>query len=240
MSELGNDFADLAVVIPVYNEEKNIKSCIESWTRELTDLEIRYILIILNDGSGDETERVLSELPQEKSIQIVHKRNEGHGPTILRGYTRAVEIAEWVFQVDSDNELPAEVFHTFWNARHQKEAVLGFRIGREQSFVRRFISRTAKYATRLLYNSQIKDVNIPYRLIRSNILAPIVSHIPHDTFAPNIAISGALAKTGAAVSELPVPFAPRTHGIASLNDLSAFTNAMKSLVQLARISRSFT
>ena len=131
---------DLAVVIPAYNEEKNIRECIESWLHVLTDLEIHYLLIVLNDGSQDRTQQVLSEFSQNKSIQIVNKANEGHGPTILRGYHIAAESAEWVFQIDSDNELPAETFHAFWNARHDKNAVLGFRVGREQSFVRKVIS----------------------------------------------------------------------------------------------------
>ena len=52
-------------------------------------------------------------------------------------------------------------------------------------------------------------MNIPYSLIRSDVLIPIIALIPDDTFAPNVAISGALAKTGAAISELPVPFEPR-------------------------------
>ena len=232
--------ADLAVVIPVYNEEKNIRACIESWLRVLTGLEIHYLLIVLNDGSRDKTEQVLSEFSQNKSIQIVNKANEGHGPTILRGYHIGAGLAEWVFQIDSDNELPAETFHTFWDARHDKNAVLGFRGGREQSVIRKIISRTAKITTSVLYKCHHKDVNIPYRLIRSDDLIPILSHIPHDTFAPNIAISGALAKTGASVSELPVPFEPRAHGVASLTDFSAFTNAVISLIQLVRISRSFS
>ena len=106
---------DLAVVIPVYNEEKNIKNCIESWTQVLSGLQIQYLLIILNDGSWDNTKRALSELPQQQSIHIVHKRNEGHGPTILNGYVLASESAQWVLQADSDNEIPPEVFDTFWN-----------------------------------------------------------------------------------------------------------------------------
>ncbi len=231
---------DLAVVIPVYNEEKNIKDCIESWTQVLSDLQIQYLIIILNDGSWDNTERVLSGIPQRQSIRVIHKRNEGHGPTILNGYVLASEIAQWVFQADSDNEIPPTAFHTFWNSRHGQDAILGYRIGRKQSFVRRVISQTAKSATRILYNSRLKDVNIPYRLIRSNVLAPIISRIPQNTFAPNVVISGALAKTGAAVMELPVPFQPRMHGVASLNDISAFTHAVRSLFQITRISRSFT
>jgi len=227
-------------VIPVYNEEKNIKSCIKSWTKVLADLGIDYLLIVLNDGSKDETEKVLSEFPEREPMQITNKENEGHGPTILRGYHQASKLAEWVLQVDSDNELPAEAFDTFWNAKHEKDAVLGFRVGRQQSFVRNFISRMAKLITRTLFSCRLNDVNIPYRLIRSDALTPIIENIPRDTFAPNIAISGALAKTNARVVELPISFEPRTHGVASLNDFSAFTNAVKSLFQLIRISRSFS
>ena len=51
--KLEKKLADLAVVIPVYNEEKNIEDCIESWMRALTDLGINYRLIVLNDGSRD-------------------------------------------------------------------------------------------------------------------------------------------------------------------------------------------
>ena len=235
-----NALADLAVVIPVYNEEKNIKDCIESWIQVLSGLGIHYLLVILNDGSWDETERVLSELPHQDSMRIIHKRNEGHGPTILRGYIEASDLAQWVLQVDSDNEIPAHVFSTFWNSRHGQEAVLGYRVGRKQSFIRGAISQTAKRATRVLYDCHLKDVNIPFRLIRSDILAPIIARIPFDTFAPNIVISGALAQTGAATIELPVPFQPRTYGVASLNDFSAFINAVRSFFQITQLSRSFT
>ena len=231
--------ADLAVVIPVYNEEKNIKSCIDSWNRVLSNLEISYLLIILNDGSWDETERVLAELPQTESITIIHKRNEGHGPTILQGYILASEKAEWVLQVDSDNEIPAEAFQDFWNSRHGQEAILGFRTGRKQSFIRGTISRIAKSITGALYNCHLRDVNIPFRLIRSDVLAPIIARIPRHTFAPNVIISGALTRIGATVTELPVPFQPRIHGVASLNDLSAFTNSIRAFVQVTRNYRSF-
>ena len=231
--------ADLAVVIPVYNEEKSIKNCVDSWSRVLSSLEISYVLLILNDGSWDETERVLSELPPIESLTIIHKRNEGHGPTILQGYIHATETAEWVLQVDSDNEITPEVFHNFWNSRHGQEAVLGFRTGRKQSFVRGVISRVAKSITGTLYNCHLRDVNIPFRLIRSDVLAPIIARIPRNTFAPNIVISGALTRIGATITELPVPFQPRAHGEASLNDVSAFTNAIRAFFQVTRNSRSF-
>jgi glycosyltransferase involved in cell wall biosynthesis len=231
---------DLAVVIPVYNEEKNIYKCVSSWIKVFSDLEINYVLIILNDGSWDETERVLSEFPHQHSIHIIHKKNEGHGPTILRGYVEAVEAAQWVLQIDSDNEIPADAFPSLWESRHGQDAVFGYRSGREQSFVRSTISKVARATVRVFYNCHIRDANIPYRLIHSNVLARIIARIPHKTFAPNIVISGALTQIGSIVTELPVPFVPRTQGVTSLNDLSALKSAVRSFVEIARLSRSFT
>ena len=158
---------DLAVVIPVYNEEKNINECIDSWIKVLSGLGANYALIILNDGSWDETERVLSELSYQQSIHIIHKKNEGHGPTILRGYVEAVETADWVLQVDSDNEIPADAFPSLWASRHGQDAVIGYRSGREQSFIRSIISKTARATVRILYDCRIQDVNIPKEEVNS-------------------------------------------------------------------------
>jgi dolichol-phosphate mannosyltransferase len=231
---------DLAVVIPVYNEEKNINECIDSWIKVLSGLGANYALIILNDGSWDETERVLSELSYQQSIHIIHKKNEGHGPTILRGYVEAVETADWVLQVDSDNEIPADAFPSLWASRHGQDAVIGYRSEREQSFIRSIISKTARATVRILYDCRIQDVNIPYRLIRSDVLALIIARIPRKTFAPNIVISGALTQTGSVVTELPVPFVPRTHGVPSLNDFSALKSSIRSFIEIARLARSFS
>ncbi len=96
-------FHELALVMPVYNEEDCIEAVIDTWFAELNRLGIDFRMIVLNDGSRDNTAARLSRFADNESIQVVTKENSGHGPTILKGFQLAVEEAEWVFQVDSDD-----------------------------------------------------------------------------------------------------------------------------------------
>jgi glycosyltransferase involved in cell wall biosynthesis len=88
---------DLAVVMPVYNEEACIAGVVRSWRDLLDTLQIEYRLIVLNDGSKDGSATALAAFGDNPRIEVVNKPNAGHGPTILFGYRRAVKIAEWCF-----------------------------------------------------------------------------------------------------------------------------------------------
>lgn len=128
---------DLAVVMPVYNEQECIAAVVDAWRAVLAKLNIDYLLIVLNDGSQDATPAALAKFTEDRHISIVHKTNSGHGPTILLGYRQAVEIARWVFQCDSDDEMSPEYFPHLWEKRKHYDALFGFRSGREQNTGRR-------------------------------------------------------------------------------------------------------
>ena len=58
-------------------------------------------------GATDASEEVLRAVAEHQPNLVVDvKPNSGHGPTILRGYRRGVVTADWVFQTDSDDEMP--------------------------------------------------------------------------------------------------------------------------------------
>ena len=110
---------DLAVVMPVYNEQECIAAVVDSWRAMLARLDVEYKLIVLNDGSRDATAAALEKFAGDRRVEIVHKQNTGHGPTILLGYRRAVATARWVFQCDSDDEISPEHFPHLWERREQ-------------------------------------------------------------------------------------------------------------------------
>ena len=195
---------DLTVVMPVYNEEQVIGHTLRSWLSMLDELAINYELIALNDGSRDQTSEVLEEFASENKITVVEKSNEGHGPTILRGYWEATKRSNWVFQVDSDNEMSADAFPKFWELSKEADVILGYRTGRSQTLDRKLISVIAGWTVRVAYGCKLRDVNCPYRLIRSNLLVPILEFIPNDTFAPNVIISGTLARCGFQIIEVTI------------------------------------
>lgn len=100
-----------SVIIPVYNSEKTIKRCIESITsQERTDVEI----IIINDGSTDESESLCKALQTEhNNIIYIHKENGGVSSARNLGLT--VAKGKYVMFVDSDDYVDSECFDVFDN-----------------------------------------------------------------------------------------------------------------------------
>lgn len=230
---------DVAVVIPVFNEEKLIGECINEWLNVLDLENLNYEILIIDDGSSDATISIVERYGDNQNIQLIIKQNEGHGPTILAGYKRAVGIAEWVFQADSDNEISPNQFSALWSRRQGQDAVIAWRQGRDQTTVRRLVTFFARVTTKVLFRCHLRDVNIPFRLIRSETLTILLEKIPSDTFAPNIALSGALSLMNYQVEECPVIFNERIVGESSLSNLGAVRKGGRALLELVKISRVF-
>ena len=230
---------DVAVVIPVFNEEKLIGECINEWLNVLDSVNLNYEILIIDDGSSDATISIVERYRDNQNIQMIIKQNEGHGPTILAGYKRAVGIAEWVFQADSDNEISPNQFSALWSRRQGQDAVIAWRQGRNQTTVRRLVTFFARVTTKVLFRCHLRDVNIPFRLIRSETLTILLEKIPSDTFAPNIALSGALSLMNYQVEECPVIFNERIVGESSLSNLGAVRKGGRALLELIKISRVF-
>lgn len=222
---------ELALVMPVYNEQACICNVIEGWHDELTRLGINFQIIVLNDGSRDETSDKLAGYSSQPRIEVINKENSGHGPTILKGYSLAVQHAEWVFQVDSDDEMSHSHFSDLWQHRNVCAALFGYRKGRQQNIGRSIISAVSRMAVRSLFGKGIIDVNTPYRLMRSCVLKEIINQIPVDTFAPNILISGVIAASNLPILNVPVTHEGRKTGTISIVRWRLWKAAMRSLLQ---------
>lgn len=222
---------DLAVVMPIYNEEECIEGVLRSWKDKLDTLSIDYKIIALNDGSKDNTAKVLEVFDNDKNIQVINKQNSGHGPTILTGYRQAVNEAKWVFQIDSDDEMKAEHFNLVWDKRDKYDALFGYRAGRVQGGGRALISAVSRTMVKLFFGSGVKDVNTPYRLMKAKYLSKIIEQIPDNTFAPNVIISGSLAKAKVSIFNTGIPHGERQTGTISIVKWGLVKAAIKSFWQ---------
>ena len=190
MSHIYKYQVELAVIIPVYNEEDVIGGILEKWLGQLRTLGINFILHVYNDGSTDGTRAILRNLAQNnKEIILYENPNCGHGPTILKGY-RGADNAEWLFQIDSDNELGIGDFRGIWNRRNNYDLLIGQRIGRHNNLIRAVLSLASRITVGLFYAKGIIDVNSPYRLMRNQCFRSILNSMPENIFAPNIILSG--------------------------------------------------
>ncbi|HET6254200.1 MAG TPA: glycosyltransferase family 2 protein [Puia sp.] len=193
------DQPSLAVVIPVFNEQENLAPLLNDWLPVFRQATAHYRIILVDDGSTDQSLPVLREMQRhEPSIEVITQANAGHGPAILRGYRMAVRLpgpgpansdAEWVFQIDSDHQLDPAAFRELWDNRDRYDLLLAERVDKNASAGRRLISGISRCIVHGLYGPIVDDVNSPYRLMRSARLSEALLKIPARSFAPNILIT---------------------------------------------------
>jgi glycosyltransferase involved in cell wall biosynthesis len=224
---------DVAVVIPVYNEDEIIQYVIDDWCGCLERLGLNYEIHCYNDGSKDNTSAVLAKAAAAKPNRVfaIDKPNSGHGPTILLGYQTLAPRAKWIFQIDSDNELRTDEFPALWQAAQGKDYAAGYRAELQYPLPRKVVSAISLMTVQMLYGGGLKDVNCPYRLMRSEIFAPLFSKIPSDTFAPNVLISGLVSLKKLAFAQVPVRHISRQTGEVSIQKLKLLKVAIKSFRQ---------
>ena len=206
----------LAIVMPAYNEAGCIEQVATQW---LQVAENHYgVLIVVNDGSKDETGPILDRLAARSSgLRVIHQKNAGHGAAVRHGYEKALETgAEFIFQTDSDDQFSPQDFGKLWEMRNESPFQLGVRAERHDPLVRIIISRINAMLLLVLYGTEIRDANVPFRLIRSAFLKVLLPWIPTNAFAPNIFLSVLAKRAGAEIIETPVTHRERETGTVSI------------------------
>lgn len=223
----------LCVVMPVYNEQDAIGPVLEKWHRALAALGADFTIRPYNDGSKDESLRVMRAAAERlPNVDVRDKPNGGHGHTILTGYREAAADGfDWVFQIDSDDEMGPEKFSELWTRRGEYDFLVGIRDGRIQQLPRKIISLVSRLCVRTFYGKSVWDVNTPYRLMRVSAFRGFYSRIPEKTFAPNVILSGLAARHHLRCFETRVPQHDRTTGEVSIKKWKLLKAAMRSFMQ---------
>jgi dolichol-phosphate mannosyltransferase len=219
MSTLERPAFDLVIVMPVYNEEACIQSVVAEWLDVLDDAAPqRGRLMIVNDGSTDATGTILSAICDSRTDVIVcSTENRGHGPAVCEGYRQAVaQGAEWVFQTDSDGQIPAREFDALWRVRHQSEFVFGHRQHRDDAWPRLLVSYVSRMLVRACGGGAIVDPNVPFRLMRGALLDRLMTELPPGIFAPNILLGLLACRHGAHPCNVVIEHRRRRSGVSSL------------------------
>ena len=211
----------LYIVIPAYNEEANIGDVIESWYPiiEKHDGGGKSRLVIIDDGSKDRTLEIMQEAAKTKPMLVaLTKKNKGHGATILYGYKYAIEQgADYIFQTDSDGQTLPEEFEPFWEKRNDYDMIAGWRRGRQDGFSRKVITKVLRWTVKLIFRIALRDVNVPSRLMKAEILRKWIGLVPEDYYLTTIAIMAIFGRVGARILSIPITFRPRQGGKSTVN-----------------------
>ena len=228
---------DLVVVMPAYNEAGCIAESVRSWASLFKTVSGR--LVVVNDGSKDQTGAILDRLALEiPQLTVIHQKNAGHGSAVLRGYHEALQFGpDFVFQTDSDNQFFVDDFWKLWEMRKHTNLVLGFRLIRKDALHRLVITRFVRWVMFGLFGEKIRDANVPFRLFTGPFLAQALTKVPHGVFAPNLFLSLLGARSGNDLCHVPVQHRDRATGkvsIVRLNLIRACFRCVRELRQFRR------
>lgn len=209
----------LFVVIPAYNEEANIKSVIDEWYGVVEKYGTDSRLVIVNDGSRDNTYEMIKEAAKSRPKLVpLTKENGGHGDTILYGYKYALENgADYVFQTDSDGQtLPSE-FGPFFAEKDNYDMIIGYRNNRKDGISRVFVTKVLKFVIKVCFKETVTDANTPYRLMKREALLEEIKLVPDHFFLSNVLITVLFKRHNKKIKFIPITFRPRQGGVNSIN-----------------------
>lgn len=209
----------LYIIIPCYNEEANILNVIDDWYKVLDGKGKDSRLVVINDGSKDNTSDIVNKnIKKYPKLIFLTKKNEGHGATVLYGYNYALKNgADYIFQTDSDGQTLSSEFDAFWNIRREHDMVIGYRKARKDGISRIFVTRTLRFIIWLIFHVYVKDANTPFRLMKAKTLKKYIKLVPDKYHLSNVIISVIYKKYHLNMKFIDITFRPRQGGKNSIN-----------------------
>ncbi len=218
------------IIIPAYNEEASILKVIER-IEEVTDCDY----LVVNDGSTDNTKKVLTE--NNKNF-IDLPINLGIGGAVGTGYKYAYNNGyDFAVQIDGDGQHDPAFIKDMRDILIDGRAdmVIGSRFiekrGFQTSTMRRMGIRFLKVLIKILCSKTITDATSGFRVINKDIIEMFANYYPDDYPEPETTVM--VLKRGHTILEHPVVMHDRTGGVSSINALRSVYFMIK--VSLAMI-----
>ena len=166
----------LEILMPVHNEENIIKVLIPEIDNYINK-QIDYSFICCEDGSSDNSLKVLQKLSEKYPIKIISsERKKGYSIAMQDGIKEAK--AEYLLLMDSDGQSnPAEILN-FWNNRKKADIINGNRANRNDFMYRKIYSNIAFVIYKILFNLPIKDPSYAYVLTKKDVYKKLMSFKP--------------------------------------------------------------
>lgn len=193
----------ISIVIPVYNEEKNLEVLYQRLTQTMDALGKQYEIILTNDGSRDQSSRVLHQLHSRRPNQIKvieFNGNFGQHMAIMAGFERV--RGDIVITMDADLQNPPEEIPKLVKAIEAGHDVVNtYRKGRQDHWLRRFLSKSHnRIRGFMIPKLKMQDEGCMLRAYRRNIVDLMASTGEATTFIPALALNYASNPTEVDVS----------------------------------------
>jgi glycosyltransferase involved in cell wall biosynthesis len=164
----------LTIVMPAYDEEECIEQAVRSAAGIGGELAGPCEVVAVDDGSRDGTWAILESLARElgPSLRTIRfERNRGYGAALRAGFGAA--RSPLVFYTDSDNQFDLRELAQALPLIEERDAVLGYRIGRQDPPLRRLTSKVFNVIVSLSFGVSVRDLNCSFKLFRRDVLSAL-------------------------------------------------------------------
>jgi glycosyltransferase involved in cell wall biosynthesis len=221
---------NISVVFPAFNEELNLERVVRSALEILPGITNSFEIIVVNDGSRDQTGAVADRLASlSHAVRAIHHpTNRGYGAALKSGIEAAKK--DLIFFCDSDGQFTLEDLHRLLAWIDRYDMVIGYREKRQDPFHRRLNAKGWNLLVRAVFGLRVRDIDCAFKVFRRKIF----KRIQIDTVGAmvNTEILSRALRSGFTLKEVPVQHFPREFGEQTGAKLSVI---LKAFAELAKI-----
>ena len=200
---------DISLVIPVYNEEENLKPLYQKLKETMEPLGKEHEIIFVDDGSQDNSPKILDQLARkDPHVKVIHfRRNFGQTAALAAGFDLAQ--GEMVVTLDADLQNdPADIPKLLEKMEEGYDVVSGWRKDRKDPYLSRILPSTmANWLISKVTGVKLHDYGCTLKAYRQEVVKELNLYGELHRFLPALA-----SWMGVRIAEIPVTHHPRRFG----------------------------
>lgn len=208
-----SDAPELSAILPAYNEEKNLGQTLAHLMAFLDETVPFHEVLVVDDGSRDGTAQVVRAWSRRNSrVRLLsHARNRGYGAALKSGFEAA--RGRLIFFMDADGQFDARDLGWFLPLMDRWDGVLGYRVNRQDSVLRRINAFGWNTLTRNLLGIPYRDIDCAFKLYHRRVLEALP--IASEGALINAEMLARIQARGFRLTEVGVRHYPRRAGQAT-------------------------
>ncbi len=229
----------LSLILPAYNEEANIEIVVNEALEELPKNFARYEVIVVDDGSKDQTPQMADRLAAahpDKVRVIHHNPNKGYGAALTTGFRAAK--GDYMMFMDSDRQFKPEDLQLLAPYVGKADIIAGYRKKRNDPFYRFWIGYTFNTIVTILFGIHLRDIDCGFKIFKADVLRNMKLTSPGALI--NTEIHAKAQRQGRSIIEVGVNHYARLVGEQSGASVRVIARAMRETIALWWRMRSYS
>ncbi len=222
----------LTLFFPCHNEQGNVEPMVQKALEVGKSITDDYEVIVVNDGSVDDTAVIADKLAADNShVRVIHHEvNKGYGGALQSGFRAASKA--WIFYTDGDGQFDMGELPGLLDLTDKYDLITCYRKNRQDPMIRKLNAWAWGILVSLMFRLNIRDIDCAFKLYRREVVDSIEMHSTGALIDTEMLARA--KRAGFAITQRGVTHYPRTAGQQSGGSIRVILRAFKELFKLRR------